>query len=80
MSGIRKAKERVAIFTMEDDDHLWASSTSEYEDLHCFNCNDDSLYHDSYARYHTGKDDLLCLTCYDNLNDKEGYQPVITFH
>lgn len=70
---------KVVAFRIGDSTTLFVSSETESQ-LKCFRCNDASLYHDAAAWWNAAKDDLVCPSCYDNLDQTEGYTSVITFH
>lgn len=50
------------------------------DDLKCFTCGDESLYHDAYAYWHEKNDDLLCPACFKKKDAPEGYIRVLTYH
>lgn len=52
------------------------------DQLICFTCGDESLYHDSYAWWDDDNDDLICGPCYikKGSDSIEKYKKVVTFH
>jgi hypothetical protein len=58
------------------------------DSLQCFSCQDESLYHDSFAYWNRSRDDLLCASCFKLKNETPGnweddlntYIKVLTFH
>jgi hypothetical protein len=48
--------------------------------LICFKCQDGTTGYDSYAYYNIKTNDLLCDFCYDELDIKDGYIPILKSH
>lgn len=58
----------------------YVSVEATRDQLKCFTCGDESLYHDSLAYWHEKKDDLVCHSCHSKKMDKKEYMLVLTQH